>query len=94
MRLVTWNFAEPNVQNDPSPGPSAGSFTRWPRRIGAAVTAAEPASRHVMSAENLGIPAYLGRSDGLLGTLWSAGGDHAPGRASLFGKMTNLVKGG
>jgi hypothetical protein len=94
MRSVTTNFAEPNVQNDPSRGPSSGSFTPWPWRIGATVTAAEPAWRHAMSAENLGMPAYLGRSGGLLGTLWSAGGDHAPARASLFGKMTNLVKGG
>jgi hypothetical protein len=51
---VTTNFAEPNVQSDPGPGPSAGSFTPRPRRIGAAVTTAEPTWRHVMSAENSG----------------------------------------
>jgi hypothetical protein len=93
MRSVTTNFAEPNVQNDPSRGPSAGSFTPWPRRIGATVTAAEPARRHAMSAEPRDASLFR-QVSGLLGTLWSAGGDHAPGRASLFGKMTNLVKGG
>ena len=94
MRLVTWNFAEPNVQNDPSPRPSAGSFPPWPRCIGAAVAAAEPTWRHVMSAEHLGTATSLGRSDPLQSSLWSAGSDHAPGRVDLFGKMTNLVKGG
>jgi hypothetical protein len=74
------NFAEPNFRNDPGPGPSAGSFTPWPRRIAAAVTAAEPGWRHLMSAENSGHQLLRGRSDGLLGVLQPVGGDHVPGR--------------
>jgi hypothetical protein len=49
---------------------------------------------HVMSAEDLETPTYLGRSDALLGVLKPAGGGPAPGHASLFAKMTHLVKGG
>ena len=67
--LVTWNFAEPNVQNDPSPSPSAGSFTPWPRCIGTAVAAAGPTWRHVMSPEHLGTATSLGRSDRLQSSL-------------------------
>jgi len=88
------NFAEPNFQNDPGLtafcrffDAAAAAHRRLRNRRGADMATRDERGKPQETSS-------LARSDGLLGVLQSAGSGHAPGRASLFGKMTNLVKGG